>query len=333
VTAIEQRVSVVMLTHNRREEALYSLARLHALPERVPVYLVDNGSTDGTAQAVRERFADVRIVRLERNAGAAGRNAGVKAARTPYIAFCDDDTWWAAGSYARAVEVFDAHPRLAAITGKVLVGREQREDEASLRMAASPLSNELGVPGTQVLGLMAGACIVRREAYLAAGGYEARLFIGGEELLLALDLMSAGWAMAYLPDIVVHHHPSLVRDTAARRRMHHRNALWCAWLRRRWPGVLRETWRLLGLSVRNRALALGVLDAMKGLPWALSRRTPVPLHVEQALQRVHEFYAGNWAQRPFGTLGACRVPPFGRGRCRARTAYVIRFGRCSATPS
>jgi len=290
MSPIEQRVSVVMLTYNRKHEALRSLAHLHALAERVPVYVVDNGSTDGTAEAVRDAFPDVRIVRRESNAGAAGRNAGVRAAPTPYVAFCDDDTWWAPGAYARAAALLDAQPRLVAVTGKVLVGREEREDEASRRMAASPLPNELGVPGTQVLGVMAGACMMRREAYLAAGGYEPRLFLGGEELLLALDLMSAGWAMAYVPDVVIHHHPSPYRDNAARRRMQQRNALWCAWLRRRWPGVVRDTVRLLNESCRDPALALGMLDGVKGLPWALARRKAVPLHVERALQRVREFY-------------------------------------------
>ena len=305
---LDRRVSVVVLTYNRKDEALRSLAYLHALPARLPVYLVDNASTDGTAQAVSQRFPHVRIVSLQRNLGAAGRNAGVRAAGTPYIAFCDDDTWWAPGSLERAAAVLDAYPRLAAVTGKVLVGPERREDEASKRMAASPLRNELGVPGTHVLGMMAGACMFRRAAYLQAGGYEPRLFLGGEELLLALDVMSAGWAMAYLPDVQIHHHPSAMRDSRARRRMQHRNALWCAWLRRRWTGALRETWRLLADGGRDRALALGVLDALKGMPWALAHRRAVPGEVEDALRCVQEFYAGDWAARPFNTLNAYRAP-------------------------
>ena len=300
---IEQRVSVVMLTYNRRAEALRSLTKFRDVCDRVPVCLVDNGSTDGTADAVRSAFPRVRLLRLDANVGAAGRNAGVRAAATPYVAFCDDDTWWAPGAIERAAALLDAQPRLAAVTGTVLVGPDQRMDEASARMAASPLENELGVPGTQVLGVMAGACMIRREAYLAAGGYEPRLFLGGEELLLALDLMSAGWAMAYAPEVVIHHHPSRARDSRARRRMQHRNALWCAWLRRRWPGALRDTVRLLWQGRNDSALALGLLDALKGLPWALARRKAVPRHVECALQRVHAFYAGERS-----ALRACRTP-------------------------
>jgi GT2 family glycosyltransferase len=302
------KVSVVMITHNRRGEVLRTLARLCSACDCPPVYLVDNGSSDGTAGAVRKAFPAVEIVRLPSNIGAAARTAGVRVAHTPYVAFCDDDTWWAEGSYAVAARLLDAHPRLAAVTGKVLVGAEEREDEASVRMAASPIPNDLGVPGTLVLGMMAGACMMRRDAYLAAGGYEPRLFIGGEELLLALDLMSVGWAMAYAPEVVVHHHPSAARDVAARRRMQHRNAYWCAWLRRPWRAAARETLRLLHESVRDPVLALGLLNSLTGMAWVMRKRRPVPPAVESVLARVHAFYGGDGQARRLEALAACRAP-------------------------
>jgi hypothetical protein len=49
------------------------------------------------------------------------------------------------------------------------------------------------------------------------------------------------------------------------------------------------------------------VDGLKGLPWALAHRKPVPLHVEETLQRVHEFYSGDWAARQFTTLRAYRA--------------------------
>jgi len=305
----ETRVSVVILTYNRKSEVLQALAKAHELSEAAPVYLVDNGSRDGTADAVRTRFPRVHIVRLAQNLGAAGRNYGVQSVSTPYVAFADDDTWWAPGALGRAADILDAHPRLAVLTAKVLVGAREREDDASKRMAASPLRNDSGVPGANVLGLMAGACMMRRDAFLAMGGYEPRFFFGGEESLLALDLMSAGWLMAYVPDVVVHHHPSPVRDVPARRRMRHRNALWCAWLRRPLRSALKETRRLVREARTDRGLALGLVDGVWGLAWALAHRRVVPARVEEALQRLEAFYAGNWAARSLDTLDACRQQP------------------------
>src|SRR3954447_17374194 len=99
---VDPRIGVVVITWQRRAEALDAVARLVDLPERPPIVLVDNGSTDGTADAVREKFPDVDVLALDHNAGAVGRNLGVERLRTPYVAFCDDDTWWEAGSLSRA---------------------------------------------------------------------------------------------------------------------------------------------------------------------------------------------------------------------------------------
>lgn len=130
-------VTVVMITHNRREEVLRSLAHLERMPEQPTIVVVDNGSGDGTASAVASRFPLVKLVRLEENRGAAGRTVGVHQAGTPYVAFCDDDTWWEDGALALAAALFTAHSRLAVITARILVGPENREDPicAELREA------------------------------------------------------------------------------------------------------------------------------------------------------------------------------------------------------
>src|SRR5687767_593327 len=112
---IDARVGVVVITHQRRDEALAAVARLRELPERPPVVLVDNGSTDGTAAAVRGRFPDVDVVALGENLGAVGRNVGVDRLGTPYVAFCDDDTWWEPGSLRRAADLLDACPQVAVV--------------------------------------------------------------------------------------------------------------------------------------------------------------------------------------------------------------------------
>jgi hypothetical protein len=182
--------------------------------------------------------------------------------------------------------LLDSHASLAAVTARVLVGAEHIEDPTCARMAASPLPNDLGVPGSIIFGCMAGACVMRRSAFLAAGGYHPRFFIGAEEALLAIDLMTAGWKMAYIPTLVVHHEPSTVRDRGARRRMLTRNALWCAWLRRPFKSAAKQTGRLLQIAVQDPASMRGAMDALWGLPWVLRQRHVVPPHIEQALEQV-----------------------------------------------
>jgi GT2 family glycosyltransferase len=222
------RVTAVVLTHNRAQEVLRTVEHLLGLPEQPGVIVVDNGSSDETAEALAHRFPGVEVIKLPCNIGAAGRNAGVARAKSPYVALCDDDTWWAPGALPRAAEALDAYPRLAIVTGRVLIGPEGREDPACRRMAQSPLSvlGRGGLPGPPILGFLAGASVIRRAAFLQVGGFEPRLFLGGEEALVAVDLAAAGWEMCYLEDAVVHHYPSAVRDSRLRRQLLLRNGLW-----------------------------------------------------------------------------------------------------------
>src|SRR6476620_11001670 len=238
-----QRISVVLLTYNRVDELTRTLDKLLAMPEQPPVIVVDNACTDGTATTVAQRYPQVQLVTLPRNIGGAGRNAGVGLATTPYVAFCDDDSWWDDGARDLAEEILDHYPDVAALCGRVLLGADCREGPTCAQMAASPLPAE-GLPGPALLGFIACAVVFRRDAYLQAGGYEARFFVGGEEELLTLDLAAAGWRIAYVPQLTVHHHPSPHRDNIARQIIVIRNALWVAWLRLPPAWALRETWRI-----------------------------------------------------------------------------------------
>src|SRR5215212_793123 len=240
-SATDPRVGAVVLTYNRRVEVARTIERLLALPEQPQIVVADNNSSDGT-QAELQRFPTVACVRLPANIGAAARNAGVKLCDRPYIALCDDDTWWEPGSLRRAADLLETYPHLAIVSGKVLVGEDERLDPTCELMARSPLRRRRPLPGPTLLGFLAGASMVRRSAFIEAGGFERRFFIGGEEELLAIDLATRGWEMAYVDDVVVHHHPSQIgRDDAGRRRVQVRGRLWVTWLRRPLHLVLSRT--------------------------------------------------------------------------------------------
>lgn len=284
-------VTVVVLTHERAPEVVRTLERLLDLPEAPAVIVVDNASSDGAVPAIRARFPSVRVLALSRNIGAAARNVGVRAAATEYVALCDDDTWWAPGSLARAAALLDADPRLAVVSARVLVGAEGREDPACALMAASPLDDDPRAPGRTVLGFLAGAAMLRRSAFLAVGGFEPRFFLGGEEALVAIDLAARGWRLAYAPGVIVHHHPSPRREAPARRRhLLLRNALWCAWLRRPAPDALLASVALLRGHRGGRVAA--TLAALAGAPWVLRCRRVAPPAVQRALRRVERAVAG-----------------------------------------
>ncbi len=280
----ESRIAVVMITYNRRDEVLVSLGHLTALPERPAVILVDNGSADGTAAAVAAEFPQVRIINAGGNLGAAGRTLGVRHVATPYVAFADDDSWWAPGSLTLGADLLDRHPKLAVLTGKVLIGAQNREDPVCAEMAQSPLPAEPDLPGYPILGLLARASLVRRSAFLDAGGFPERVGLGGEEEWLAVELAARGWKLRYLPDLVVHHHPSRCRDVNGRRWRLVRNALWFAWLRRPLLTALARTAHLVRSRPWDRALICGFAAALAGLPRVLRQRRVLPREVEKGLR-------------------------------------------------
>jgi GT2 family glycosyltransferase len=270
-----------MITYNRREEMLRTLGHLTALPERPHVVVVDNGSTDGTADAVAGRFPQAEVVAAGRNLGAAGRTLGVGRVRAAYVAFCDDDSWWRPGDLRRAADLFDRHPRLAVINGHVLVGPEEREDPLCEELRNSPLPDEPDLPGRPILGFLAGMAVVRRAAYLEVGGFNPRIFLCGEEEWLAADLAARSWGLCYVPDLVVHHHPSPRRDAHGRRWEGIRNTLWFAWLRRPLGSALRRTLWMVRSVPRDRVSLRGFAAAVAGLPRMLGDRRVVPPRVER----------------------------------------------------
>lgn len=277
------RVAVVIITRDRAQELLRTLTRLHDLSEQPEIVVVDHGSRDDTPRRVRKRFPDVQVLELGHDHGAAGRNAGVEAVDAPYIAFCDDDSWWAPGSLERAAELLDQNPRVALVAGRIVIEPGGRIDPTCRLMESSPLPRDPALPWPQILGFVACGAVVRRSAFLASGGFEPRFQVGGEETLLSIDLAVAGWRLIYADDVVAHHQPaSSGRRTRSRREL--RNALWTAWLRRPLGRALGRSAGLLAGGGRRSPAAFGA--ALRELPWVVRERRVVPPEVERGLQAI-----------------------------------------------
>lgn len=284
-TALAERVTLVMTTRDRRERALETIGSCRRLPGSPPIVVVDDASQDGTAAAVRGQFPDVRVIRRDRSAGAAARNDAVAVATTPYVAFVDDDSGWAPDALGRAADVLDADPRIGLVAARMLVGPEQHDDPVNVLMATSPLRDPT-LPGPEVLGFLSCGAVVRRQAFLTVGGFEPRFHLGGEEELFALDLRRHGWRSVYLAELIAHHAPADGDARPGRPRRHVRNALWTAWLRRRPLGALQVTLAGVRGAVGDPAHRRGVVDAVRGLPWVLRARTPLPAAIEQDRRRL-----------------------------------------------
>ncbi|TYB47954.1 glycosyltransferase family 2 protein [Actinomadura chibensis] len=291
------RFTVVLITRDRRRSLLAVLARARALTERAPVVVVDNASRDGSADAVAAGFPDVTLIRSPRNLGAVARNVAVDHVRTPYVAFWDDDTWWDPDAPSRAADLLDAHPRLAVVTGRILVEPGGREDPIVPELRHSPVPGPPWLPGPALGSFLAGASMLRTDAFREAGGFSARLWLGGEEELLSADLMALGRQLCFAEDVVVHHEPSRLREPHLRRRHGIRNTLWFTWLRRPLPVAARRTARLLRTLPRDRVTAGALAEAAAGLPWVVRDRRTLPSDVEARLRSLETSQRESTARR------------------------------------
>ncbi len=269
----DPRVTVVIASRNRRDELVRNLGR-----HRAPVVLVDNGSTDGTPAAVRLAHPHVHVVELGTNLGAAARTLGARRAETPFVAFADDDSWWSPGSLRTAADALAAHPHVGLVAVETRVGPDDVLDPFTQVLADSPLPTRgPPLPGPRVLGFMACAVMVRRDAFLQVGGFDDVVRFPGEEERLAWDLTAAGRPLVFLPGPVVHHHPSPLRDTSGRRRRGVARArVLSAVLRLPWSTVVA---RVVAELRAGPAARRGVLDALSSLPRALRRRATLPADV------------------------------------------------------
>jgi GT2 family glycosyltransferase len=273
------RVSVVVMSRDRRDELVTTLGR-----HRAEVILVDNASTDGSVDAVRESHPRVQIIGLDSNAGAHARTLGARRATTEFVAFADDDSWWEDGSLAAAVDLFDREPDVAVVNARILVGPGNRLDGVCTVMAQSPLPRPDGSPYPSLLGFVACAAVVRRWAFLQVGGFDDVVHFPGEEERVALDLLEAGWRIVYADELVVHHHPSPRRHSPDRRiTAVTRSALLTAALRLSWPRVLRRA-RTAALS--GRPARRGLIAALRDVPGALRQRRPVSAELQRTVDQL-----------------------------------------------
>ena len=137
----------------------------------------------------------VQAVRLAENAGVAGgRNAGVDACTGDVVLFLDDDGWYPSGGLSAHVAArFAADPELAVLSFRVV----DPEGGPGVRWHVPRLRAGDPERSSEVTTFAGGACAIRRDAYLAAGGLPSAFFFAHEETDLAWRLIDRGYRIEY----------------------------------------------------------------------------------------------------------------------------------------
>src|SRR2546426_189289 len=163
--------------------------------QNVEVIVVDDGSTDGSADVAKKFGEAIRYVHQSNGGVGKARNTGIAAARGAYLAFLDQDDLWLPDKLAVQVAYLDSHPEVGAVycQCQVMGNAELRSDHMRdlrqrLYYYAEPVKDD-------VVGIMRGPCLLmtttmfRREVLQSIGGFdEAFIGAGAEDMDLTLRL-------------------------------------------------------------------------------------------------------------------------------------------------
>jgi GT2 family glycosyltransferase len=208
------RLTIGITTRNRPaalERCVRSLASLQPLAPRVIVF--DDGSerrVERTVLAAAPSGLDVRVLRDEAAPGnIVGRNRLVREADTPLVLLLDDDAMvFDAAPIERAIRLLDGDDRVAAVA---FAQGEQDGRPWPARMQPAAAGEPVYVPA-----FIGFAHLLRRETFLAIGGYRENLVFYGEEKDFCVRVLDAGQRVVYLPDAVIGHVPDPGGRSASR---------------------------------------------------------------------------------------------------------------------
>jgi GT2 family glycosyltransferase len=288
-------ISIVIVTWNGRQYLDACLRAAEAQQGvRVEIIVVDNGSTDGSAEFVRARFPRVRVVELTQNRGfAGGNNVGAQTARGEFIAFLNNDTVAEKGWLRALRSGIDMSTGFALATSRIVYMHDPRVIDSAgdglLRWGGAfkrhhGQSVDLAGATVEVFGVCGAACLMPKSVFDEVGGFDDAFFASHEDVDLSYRARLRGYRCRYVPDAIVRHHGSATLGTVTARSVFHgqRNLEWmylkntpASLLVRTLPGHLAYAaaaavhFSRLGLFL---PFARAKVAALRGLPRVLQER-------------------------------------------------------------
>ena len=202
-------VSVLIVTWNRKDDVLETIQSVYEQAYRnIEIVVVDNGSTDGTVEAIQHSYPGARLVALDRNVGvSAGRNAGVAVARGEIIFCLDNDASPGHDTLLNLVHKFEARPEVGVINSKI-VNAYTKELDGGPGWVYSEKQKVNQDNEFLSWSFSEGGAAIRKEVFDQAGPFWELLFFGCEGQEFSLRVWDAGYRILYYPKAIVYHRAS-----------------------------------------------------------------------------------------------------------------------------
>jgi GT2 family glycosyltransferase len=236
--------------------------------------VVDNASTDGSVDEIEASFGSdprIKIVKNRENVGhAEGCNIGARMTKGQYIVFLDSDIEFEAEDWLwELVKVMENDAAVGLAQAKIVLAEDKRcldyvcvaVDALGTWAATYGSKEERLKENFEILAASSGCCIVRREVFNQAGGFDADYFIYDDDTDLSLRVRLLGYRILFVPSAVVIHRGGVLRGVSGQMLYHSsKNRLYTVLknyeLRNVW-------WRFLVLTFFTFMVSVGFLAVKK----------------------------------------------------------------------
>jgi GT2 family glycosyltransferase len=286
------KISIIITTHNRREELQRTLIRLSELrPPADEIVICADGCTDGTTEMVRSQFPNCVLLENETSRGSIySRDRLLRASNNEIVASFDDDSYPIGSDFVGRVKGLFAQDSFVAVTSFP----EISDNNATADKTKTPSS------APHLVSAYANcAAAMRRDVYLRSQGFPKFFGHMYEEPDYALQCYALGYHVRFEPTVPIHHHISAAqRDPMRRHHLNARNELWSVLMRCPFPQVipvaLFRIWRQFRYAW-SEGLALAIREplwwwsALRGVRICLRHRSPVVWRVYYAWMRLARY--------------------------------------------
>ena len=202
-------VSVIIITWNRKEDVLETVKSVYEQDySNFEIIVVDNGSDDGTVDAITKTCPDVRLIPFTYNKGVShARNAGISIARGEIMLFLDSDASPARDAVVNIVKKMKAEPQIGVINSKIVNAYTGKIDNIAGWVYSE---NDKASQDMEFLSFSfsEGGCVIRKEVFDKIGLFWERLFFGYEGMEFSLRVLDAGYDILYYPSSLIYHRAS-----------------------------------------------------------------------------------------------------------------------------
>ncbi len=270
-----RRVSLVIVNYNTAADLRACLSSARECLPGAEAVVVDNGSSDGSVEMVREEFPWARLLENPGNPGyASACNRGLQISTRPYAFILNSDVVFTVGGLEGVLDYMDEHSHVAALGPLVL--NPDGSPQMSCRRFPSMLENAVhGLLGElwpdnpftrsyqmkdlerkepcEVDWVSGAAMLLRREAALALGGFDESYFMYVEDVDICWRLRKAGYRVVFHPGFRLVHHIGKTSSQQSTRMLYHHHRSMFIFFRKRyrgWRGWLLLPPVLAGLAAR-----------------------------------------------------------------------------------